>query len=183
MSDRYIRKRLMNNWQTLLIIILAIIFFSIVIKNISQIPYQNQHQMTTTLPLKFEYEGKTVRGFIYTSYWVETERQLDKKLTKEELNQYLNKHGYINLRPYENKMIKTLKSYSLTEIQENWYDDLDYFRKNDIYYIQDDTAISDKLRDINFDIKLPYEIKKSFFVYLDTTTFAEFVEEHENNSS
>ena len=183
LSDRYIRKRLMHNWQTLLIIILAIIFLSIVIKNVSQIPYQNQHEMTTTLPLKFEYEGKTVRGFVYTSYWVETERQLDQKLSKQELSQYLNKHGYIDLRPYKKEMIKTLKSYSLSEIKENWYDDLEYFQKNDIYYINNDKAISNKLRKINFDIKLPYEIKKSFFVYLDTTAFAEFVKKQENNNS
>lgn len=183
MADRYIRKRLMNNWQTLLIIILAIIFLSIVIKNVSQIPYQNQHEMTTTLPLKFEYQGKTVRGFVYTSYWVETERQLDQKLSKKELNQYLNDHGYIELRPYKKQIINTLKNYSLTEIKENWYDDLEYFRKNDIYYIQDDKAISNELKNLNFDIKLPYEIKKSFFVYLDTTTFAEFVNEQEKNNS
>ena len=183
MADRYIRKRLMNNWQTLLIIILAIIFLSIVIKNVSQIPYENQHQMTTTLPLKFEYEGKTVRGFVYTSYWVETERQLDQKLSKRELSQYLNDHGYIKLRPYEDQIIKTLKNYSLTEIKENWYDDLEYFKKNNIYYIQDDKAISNKIKEIHFDIKLPYEIKKSFFVYLDTTAFAEFVNEHQNKNS
>jgi len=183
LADRYIRKRLMNNWQTLLIIILTIIFLSIVIKNISQIPYQNQHQMTTTLPIKFEYKNKTVRGFIYTSYWVETERQLDQKLSKQELSQYLNDHGYIKLRPYEEVIIKTLKSYSLSEIKENWYDDLEYFRKNNIYYINDDKAITNKLKTLNFDIKLPYEIKKSFFVYLDTTSFAEFVNEHQNKNS
>ena len=183
MADRYIRKRLMNNWQTLLIIILAIIFLSIVIKNVSQIPYENQHQMTTTLPLKFEYEGNTVRGFVYTSYWVETERQLDQKLSKRELSQYLNDHGYIKLRPYEDQIIKTLKNYSLIEIKENWYDDLEYFKKNNIYYIQDDKAISNKIKEIHFDIKLPYEIKKSFFVYLDTTAFAEFVNEHQNKNS
>ena len=80
-------------------------------------------------------------------------------------------------------MIKTLKSYSLSEIQQNWYDDLEYFRKNDIYYINDDKAISNKIKALNFNIKLPYEIKKSFFVYLDTTSFAEFVNEHQNKNS
>jgi len=183
LSDKFIRKRLKRNADNLIIIILTIIFLSIVVKNIGQIPYQNKHKMTTTLPVKFEYKDTTVRGFVYTSYWVETKRQLDQKLSKKELNKYLNEHGYINLMPYQDEMIKTLKSYSLSEIQQNWYDDLEYFRKNDIYYINDDKAISNKLKEMNFAIKLPYEIKKSFFVYLDSTTFAKFLEEKEKNTS
>ena len=180
MADHYLRKRLKNNWQTLLILILSLIFFSIVIKNISQIPYKNQHEMESTAPVKFEYNGKTVRGFVYISYWVETSPGLDRQLSKRELNNYLYEHGYINLRNYKNELIQVLKSYSLTEIKKDWYDDLEYFKQNDIYYINNDRKIYNKINEFDFDIALPYEIKKSFFVYLDTTSFAKFVEEYKN---
>ena len=180
MADRYLRRKIEQNWQTLLILLLSVIFLSIVIKNISQIPYQNKHKMQSTIPLKFEYNDKTVKGFVYLSYWVETNRNIDKNLSNRELNNYLKKYGYIDLRNHEDELTMVLKDYSLSKIKNNWYNDLEYFKQNDIYYISNDRKLYNKMKELNFDIALAYEIKKSFFVYLDSTNFAEFVEEHKN---
>ncbi|MGM0411643.1 MAG: hypothetical protein ACQEQF_12890 [Bacillota bacterium] len=176
MADNYLKKRIKNNWQTLLILILAIIFFSIVIKNISQIPYKNQHKMTSTFPLTFEYEGKKVKGYVYLSYWVETDRSVDKNLTTKELDRYLQKHGYIELEKYEDKLISSLKNYSLKEINNHWIDDYDFFKQNDTYHIKNDQKLYNDLNKINFDIGLDYELKKSIFVYLEDSEFGKKLE-------
>lgn len=176
MADRYLLKRIKRNWQTIVIIILSIIFIGILAKNVGEIPYENRHLQSSTLPLQFEYNDKKVMGFIYAAYWVETKPKIDKNLSPEEMEDYLFEKGYIELRNYKDEFIKTLKTYSLEKMKEEWYDDIEYFRKNNIYYIENDPKLENRLKELNPEIELPYKTKKVFFVYLDSGDFAEFME-------
>ena len=181
MADRYFRKTLKRNWKTLVIIVICIITAGFIIKNIGEMPYENKHMRTSTLTLKFNYNDKDVRGFVYASYWVRTRDETENKMSPDELDDYLHKHGYLNLNDLRGKIISTLKSYSLEEIRQEWYDDYEYFKTRNIYFIENDKKLEKVIESADLNLDLPFELKKVFFVYMDRSSFAEYMENREND--
>ena len=118
MRDRFIWTIIRNNWKTLLIAFLIIVIGGIIIKNVGEIPYEDQHLMTATTPIQFNIDGNEMRGFIYLSYWVKADRNTD-NMTSQELGNYLMENGYIELNNHQDPLIETLQTYQAEEIQEN----------------------------------------------------------------
>ena len=175
LRDRYVWSILKNNWKTLFVALLIIIFGGLILKNIGEIPYENQHLMNNSTPVKFEIGGNEMRGFIYLSYWVESEVDTE-KMTSSELGNYLQKNGYIELDDYSDELIKTLQTYNPAEIKEHWMNDYEFFKKRNVYFIENDEKLMEKMRELDPKIKLNYQLKKMFFVYLDKEKYNEFVE-------
>ena len=182
MADRYFRKILKRNWKTLVIIVICIFAASFIIKNIGEMPYENRHMRTSTLTLNFKYKGKDVRGFVYASYWVRTKDETENKLSPDELDDYLTKNGYLDLSDLQGKIISSLKSYSLEEIREDWYDDYEYFKTRNIYFIENDKKLEKVIENSDLNLDLPFELKKVFFVYMDRSSFAEYMKNRESDN-
>ncbi len=176
MRDRYLFSIIKNNWKAILILILIIVVGGYLIKNIGEIPYENQHMMTTTAPVEFEIEDVNMRGFIYLSYWVEGEPKKTQNMTSNELGDYLMENAHIDLNLYKDELVQTLKTYGPKEIKENWMNNYDFFKKRDIYYIDNDEKLMDEMKTIDVDINLKHQFKKIFFVYLDKEEYNEFIE-------
>lgn len=176
MNDRYLLKVIKQNWKFITVAIVAIVVISFIFKNVGESPYENQHLMNSTIPLEFKYNGVDVHGFVYISYWVKTKPSVEEELNSYELADYLNKHGFIDLEEYRENLIAALKTYSLEEIKDNWYDDYEYFKKRNVYFINNDKKLENLINNTDLSLDLPYDIKKIFFVYLDEKTFAEFAE-------
>ncbi|HKL13607.1 MAG TPA: hypothetical protein VJ907_08385 [Halanaerobiales bacterium] len=175
MRDRFIWTIIRNNWKTLVIALLIIIIGGIIIKNIGEIPYEDQHLMNSTTPIKFNIEGNEMRGFIYLTYWVKAEKNTD-NMTSHELGNYLQENGYIELDNHREELIETLKTYDADEIKENWMNDYEFFKKRNVYFIENDDKLMDKMEEIDVNINLKYQLKKIFFVYLDKEKYNEFIE-------
>ncbi len=175
LRDRFVWTIIKNNWRTLLISLLIIIIGGIIIKNVGEIPYEDQHLMNSTTPIQFNIDGNEMRGFIYLSYWVEAEKNTE-NMTSYELGEYLQKNGYIELDNYKESLIETLKTYEAEDIKENWMNDYEFFKKRNVYFIEDDEKLMDKMEEIDVNINLKYQLKKIFFVYLDQEKYNEFVD-------
>ncbi|HMA59368.1 MAG TPA: hypothetical protein VKN64_03665 [Halanaerobiales bacterium] len=175
MRDRFVWTIIKNNWRTLLISLLIIIIGGIIIKNVGEIPYEDQHLMNSTTPIQFNIDGNEMRGFIYLSYWVEAEKNTE-NMTSYELGEFLQKNGYIELDNYKESLIETLKTYEAEDIKENWMNDYEFFKKRNVYFIEDDEKLMDKMEEIDVNINLKYQLKKIFFVYLDQEKYNEFVD-------
>ncbi len=176
MRDRFLLSIIKNNWKAILILILIILVGGYLIKNIGEIPYENQHMMSTNAPVEFKIEDINMRGFIYLSYWVEADPNITEGMTSNELGDYLMENADIDLNLYKDELVETLKTYSPEEIKENWMNNYDFFKKRDIYYIDNDEKLMEKMKTINVDINLKHQYKKIFFVYLDKEEFNEFIE-------
>ena len=174
MRDNYIWSIIKNNWKGLLILLLVIIVGWFTLKNIGEIPYENQHLMNNSTPVKFQIDGNEMRGFIYLSYWVESERNT-KNMTTTELGNYLQENGYIELNDYSKQLVEALKTYSAEEIKANWMNDYESFKKRNVYFIENDDKLMEKMQEIDPDIKLNYQLKKIFFVYLDQEKYNDFI--------
>jgi hypothetical protein len=176
MADRYLRKIIKRNWKTLVILILILIVTSFVVKNVSEIPYENRYMLNTTYPLEFELDGKDVRGFIYIEYWLKTkEGELD-GMTENEIDNYLYEHGYIDLSKKEDQIISTLKTYSIEKIKENWSNDVEYILKNNSYFVSNDPILQKMIQEEDMNIDLSYEVKKALFVYMKKGEFGQHIE-------
>ncbi|MDZ7673364.1 MAG: hypothetical protein U5K53_11135 [Halanaerobiales bacterium] len=175
MRDRYLFSIIKNNWKALLILILIILVGGYLIKNIGEIPYENQHMMTTTTPVEFQIEDINMRGSIYLSYWVEGDPKKTESMTSNELGDYLMKNAHIDLNLYKDELVETLKTYNPEEIKENWVNNYDFFKKRDVYYIDNDEKLMEKMKTIDVDINLKHQYKKIFFVYLDKEEYNEFI--------
>ena len=176
MRDRFLLSIIKNNWKAILILILIILVGGYLIKNIGEIPYENQHMMSSNAPVEFKIEDINMRGFIYLSYWVEADSNITEGMTSNELGDYLMENANIDLNLYKDELVETLKTYSPEEIKENWMNNYDFFKKRDIYYIDNDEKLMEKMKTINVDINLKHQYKKIFFVYLDKEEFNEFIE-------
>lgn len=73
MADNYFTKVFRKNWKFIIAGIIIIIIIGFVFKNVGEIPYENQHLMSSRLTVDFNHQGTQIRGFLYVSYWVETE--------------------------------------------------------------------------------------------------------------
>jgi hypothetical protein len=62
------------------------------------------------------------------------------------------------------------------EIKENWINNYDFFKKRDIYYIDNDEKLMGIMKTIDVEINLKPQFKKIFFVYLDKEEYNEFIE-------
>ena len=154
MRDRFLLSIIKNNWKAILILILIILVGGYIIKNVGEIPYENQHMMTTTAPVQFEIEDIDMRGFIYLSYWVEADPKITESMTSNELGNYLMKNAHIDLNLYKDELIETLKTYSPEEIKENWMNNYDFFKKRDIYYIENDEKLMEEMETLDVEINL-----------------------------
>lgn len=175
MKDRYLLKIIKNNYKTIFISLIIIIIGGIIIKNIGEIPYEDQHLMESRTPVKFTIEGHDMRGFIYLSYWVKTEKNTE-NMSAYEFEDYLHENGYIELNDYSEPLIETLQTYQAEEIKENWMNDYEFFKKRDVYFIENDDKLMGKMKRLDIDINLDYQLKKIFFVYLNQEKYNEFVE-------
>lgn len=175
MRDRFVWTIIKNNWKTLLILILILVIGGFVIKNVGEIPYENQHLMNTTHPIQFEINNNEMRGFIYLSYWVQGEPKKTEGMTSNELGNYLMENGHIELANYEDELIKVLQNYDPKEIKENWLNNYDFFKQRDIYFIDGDKKLLEAMKNQDIDINLKYQLKKMFFVYLDQEKYNEFI--------
>ncbi|MFW5787592.1 MAG: hypothetical protein ACOCV3_04940 [Halanaerobiales bacterium] len=177
MSKGYFRLIIKRNLKAIILLIFIIIIASIIINKIGTMSYENRHLMESNIPVEFSYEGKDVQGFIYLSYWVHVDNETEKSLSKQELNDYLLENGYIDLKHYREPLIKSLKDQPLANIKENWKNDYEFFKKNDIYFIENDPDLMEKIKEEEVNINLPYELKKIFFVYLEDSEFSSFIGE------
>ena len=175
MRDRFVWTIIKNNWKTLLILILILVIGGFVIKNVGEIPYENQHLMNTTHPIQFEINNNEMRGFIYLSYWVQGEPKKTEGMTSNELGNYLMENGHIELANYEDELIDVLQNYDPKEIKENWLNNYDFFKQRDIYFIDGDKKLLEAMKNQDIDINLKYQLKKMFFVYLDQEKYNEFI--------
>lgn len=175
MRDRFVWTIIKNNWKTLLILILILVIGGFIIKNVGEIPYEDQHLMNTTHPIKFEINNKEMRGFIYLSYWVQGEPNKTEVMTSNELGNYLMENGHIELANYEDELIDVLQNYDPEEIKENWLNNYDFFKQRDIYFIDGDQKLLQAMENQDIDINLKYQIKKIFFVYLNQEKYNEFI--------
>jgi hypothetical protein len=175
MRDRFIWTIIRNNWKTLLIALLIIIIGGIIIKNVGEIPYEDQHLMNSTTPIQFNIDGNEMRGFIYLSYWVKADRNTD-NMTSQELGNYLMENGYIELDNHQQPLIESLQTYQAAEIQDNWMNDYEFFKKRNVYFIENDDKLMNTMEEIDVNINLKYQLKKIFFVYLNKEKYNEFVE-------
>src|SRR6056297_1701141 len=137
MRSSYIGTIIKRNWKPLLILVLIFIVGGYFLKNLGEIPYENQHLMNSSTPVKFKINGNEIRGFLYLSYWVETDPK---------------------------------------EIKENWMDDYEFFKKKNVYYIDNDKKLMNTLKKFNLDVDLDYQLKKIFFVYLNIEKYNNFIE-------
>lgn len=172
----YVWSIIKNNWKTLLIILLIIVVGGYIIKNIGEIPYENQHLMNSTYPINFEINDNEMRGFIYLTYWVEADPKKTKEMTATELGYYLRENGYIDLADHKDELIEVLQTYQPEEIKENWMNDYDFFKQRDIYFIDSDDKLMSEMEKQDIDINLKYQLKKMFFVYLNQEKYNEFIE-------
>lgn len=150
-------------------------------KNVGEIPYENQHLMSTTLPVEFKHGKENVRGFVFVNYWVETDPNIVGNMSSHELSVYLSENGQLYLDPYRDEIIEKLKTYSLKEIRENWYSDWKFFASRDIYFIKNDRHLEKFLKKLDLKLNIPFQYKKVFFVYLDKETFKKFESESKLN--
>lgn len=176
MSDKYSLKLIKRNWKGFIIFLIIVIIAWFTLKNIGEIPYENQYLMNSNTPVQFEIKGNEMRGFIYLSYWVEYDSKNKDDMTGYELENYLNENGYINIKNYRDQLIEVLKTYNAQEIKENWMDDYEFFKKRNVYFIENDEKLMNKMKELDIDIKLDYELKKIFFVYLNEDKYNEFIE-------
>lgn len=176
MSDRYSLKLIKRNWQGFIIFVIIVIIAWFTLKNIGEIPYENQYLMNSNAPVQFEIKGNEMRGFIYLSYWVEYNPNKTDDMTSYELEDYLIENGYIDIRNYSDQLIEVLKTYNAQEIKENWMDDYEFFKKRNVYFIENDEKLMNKMKELGIDIELDYELKKIFFVYLDQEKYHNFIE-------
>ncbi|ACL70489.1 hypothetical protein [Halothermothrix orenii] len=167
MGDRYLIRIIKQNWKFIVVMMIVIIIGGIIIKNVAEIPYENKHKMETRLPVEFEYNNQTIKGFIYVVYWVETDPEVVGDMVVNELERYLVKNGSINLNPLKNQFIRTLKSYSIKEIKNKCYSERQFFELRDDYYMDNDPVLKKIVTGNRFSIPFKYEIKKVFFVYLE----------------
>lgn len=173
MADNYFTKVFRKNWKFIIAGIIIIIIIGFVFKNVGEMPYENQHLMSSRLTVDFNHQGTQIRGFLYVSYWVETEPEVT-ALPTSQLRDYLYKHGRLDLDHLREKLIAELKTYSLEEIMNQWYSDYQYFKSRDIYFIKNDSRLEKFLKRQNLKLDLPFQIKKVFFVYLDEETFSDY---------
>ncbi|MCF8000971.1 MAG: hypothetical protein K9K76_03835 [Halanaerobiales bacterium] len=176
MRDRFVWTIIKNNWKTLLILILILVIGGFIIKNVGEIPYENQHLMTSTHPIQFKINNNEMRGFIYLSYWVQADPKITEGMTSNELGNYLMENGHIELANYEDEIIDVLQNYDPKEIKENWMNNYDFFKQRDIYFIDGDKKLLEAMKNQDIDINLKYQLKKMFFVYLDQEKYNEFIE-------
>jgi len=176
MRSSYIGTIIKRNWKPLLILVLIFIVGGYFLKNLGEIPYENQHLMNSSTPVKFKINGNEIRGFLYLSYWVETDPKEVKGFSTYELDDYISEHGYIDLQIYQEELIQTLKSYNTEQIKENWMDDYEFFKKKNVYYIDNDKKLMNTLKKFNLDVDLDYQLKKIFFVYLNIEKYNNFIE-------
>lgn len=175
MSDRYISNIIRNNFKNILIFILVILLAGFVIKNIGEIPYEDQHLMNTTTPVQFEIKGNEMRGFIYLSYWVQADSKKTNKMSSTELGNFLLDNGDIDLTKHKDRLINTLKTYNPDQIKESWMNDYQFFKKRNVYFIDNDNKLMDTMKEQDIGINLEYQLKKIFFVYLDLEKYNEFI--------
>ncbi len=175
MRDRFVWTIIKNNWKSLLIFILILVIGGFIIKNIGEIPYEDQHLMNTTHPIQFEINNNEMRGFLYLSYWVQLDPKKTEGTNTSELGHYLMKNGHIELSNYEDELINELQNYNSEEIQGNWMDDYEFFKKRNVYFIDSDQKLMKAMKKQDIDINLKYQLKKIFFVYLDEEKYNEFI--------
>ncbi|MCF8008190.1 MAG: hypothetical protein K9K32_00365 [Halanaerobiales bacterium] len=175
MSDRYLSNIIKKNFKIILIFILVILLIGFVIKNIGEIPYEDQHLMNTTTPVQFEIKGNEIRGFIYLSYWVQADSNKTNQMNSTEFGNFLLENGYIDLRKYKDSLITTLKTYNPDQIKESWMNDYQFFKKRNVYFIDNDNKLMNTMKKQEIDINLNYHLKKIFFVYLDKEKYNEFI--------
>jgi hypothetical protein len=176
MKDGYVWNSIKNNWKSILIFILILVVGGFIIKNIGEIPYEDQHLMNTRHPVQFEINNNEMRGFIYLSYWVQGEPKKTEEMTTSELGNYLIEKGQIELANYEDELINTLQNYDPEEIKDSWMNDYEFFKNRNVYFIDNDEKLMKEMENQDIDINLKYQLKKIFFVYLNQEKYNEFVE-------
>lgn len=176
MKNGFVWTIIKNNWKSLLIFILILVIGGFILKNIGEIPYEDQHLMTNNHPVQFKIDNREMRGFIYLSYWVQGDPKKTEGMTTSELGNYLMENGHIELSNYEDELIKELQNYDPEEIKENWMNDYDFFTKRNIYFIDSDKKLMKEMKKQDIDINLNYQLKKIFFVYLDQEKYNDFIE-------
>jgi hypothetical protein len=54
--------------------------------------------------------------------------------------------------------------------------DYEFFKKRNVYFIENDDKLMNTMEEIDVNINLKYQLKKIFFVYLNKEKYNEFVE-------
>lgn len=176
MKDRFVWNFFRKNWKSLLIFILLLLVVSLIVKNVGEIPYEDQYLMESTTPVQFTIQGNEMRGFVYLSYWVEGEPKKTEGMTTTELGNYLLENGQIDLRDFREPLVEVLQTYNAQEIRENWMDDYEFFKKRNVYFIENDEKLLDRFKELDVEINLRHQYKKMFFVYLNQEKYKEFIE-------
>ncbi len=167
MSDIYLKKRIKNNWKMILVVSVLILIAAFGIYKFSRSNYNNMHKMSNTLNVTFDYKGETLKGFLFVSYWVEVDPKIEKEMSEKEFNHYLNKNAVIKLDKIENELVNTIQNYTIEELKEKGYTDEKYIMSRDKTQNMDSDPVLEKLiKNENFKLDFPYEIKNTYFVYM-----------------